>query len=108
MVQVNGGWRHTAAVTSEGHLYTWGWNRFGQLGLGHLDDVCEPSEVTSFSRADAAIALVTCGWRHTIAVTADGAVYSWGRGVNGQLGHGANLDVYAPPLAALPRERPRG
>lgn len=29
------GWRHTAAVDAEGRLYTWGWNKYGQLGLGN-------------------------------------------------------------------------
>lgn len=40
-----GGWRHTMAVTREGKLYAWGWNRFGQLGLGHTHDVKTPTPV---------------------------------------------------------------
>ncbi len=36
---------------------------------------------------------LACGWRHTIAVTANGCVFSWGRGVNGQLGQGSEDDV---------------
>lgn len=39
------------------------------------------------------VALLACGWRHTVAVTEAGEVYSWGRGVNGQLGHGAEQDL---------------
>jgi hypothetical protein len=30
------------------------------------------------------VALLACGWRHTLAVTAEGQVYAWGRGVNGE------------------------
>ena len=37
---------------------------------------------------------VACGWRHTVATTMRGNVYSWGRGTSGQLGHGDALDRY--------------
>jgi len=37
---------------------------------------------------------VSCGWRHTIAVTERENVYSWGRGANGQLGNGETRDRY--------------
>jgi alpha-tubulin suppressor-like RCC1 family protein len=33
------------AVTSAGKLFAWGWNRFGQLGLGHSHDVQLPTQV---------------------------------------------------------------
>lgn len=39
---------------------------------------------------------VTCGWRHTVAITDRGNVYSWGRGINGQLGHGDTADRCFP------------
>ncbi|GFR49977.1 hypothetical protein Agub_g12119, partial [Astrephomene gubernaculifera] len=50
------------------------------------------------------VAAVACGWRHTLAVTAGGEVFSWGRGVNGQLGQGSEQDLHEPTLlAALSR-----
>ena len=42
--------------------------------------------------SEAVVAQVACGWRHTVAVTAEGRVYSWGRGVDGQLGLGEECD----------------
>jgi alpha-tubulin suppressor-like RCC1 family protein len=33
--------------------------------------------------AGARVVALACGWRHTLAVTARGEVYAWGRGVNG-------------------------
>jgi hypothetical protein len=48
----------------------------------------------------ARVALLACGWRHTVVVTATGTVYSFGRGVNGQLGHGGEADVATPTLVA--------
>ena len=35
---------------------------------------------------------ITAGWRHSLAVTADGAFYAWGRGCSGQLGLGGSSD----------------
>jgi hypothetical protein len=44
------------------------------------------------------IVLLACGWRHTVAVSAAGRVFSWGRGVNGQLGHGDERDLWVARL----------
>jgi alpha-tubulin suppressor-like RCC1 family protein len=46
------------------------------------------------------VQLLSCGWRHTIAVTAAGEVFSWGRGVNGQLGHAELKDTCAAPASS--------
>lgn len=47
--------------------------------------------------SDTPVGRVACGWRHTVAVTAAGReVYSWGRGVNGQLGLGGEADEDSP------------
>lgn len=35
---------------------------------------------------------ISCGWRHTLAVTDKDNVFSWGRGTSGQLGHGDSID----------------
>lgn len=81
---VAGGWRHTAAVDADGNVYSWGWNKFGQLGLGDTTDRNAPARVTEGIGGRRA-ALLACGWRHTVVVTADGALWSWGRGTNFQL-----------------------
>ncbi|XP_058735597.1 ultraviolet-B receptor UVR8-like isoform X3 [Vicia villosa] len=88
--QVSGGWRHSMALTSSGQLFGWGWNKFGQIGIGNNFDCCSPMLV-NFPRAQ-----ISCGWRHTVAVTNLANVYSWGRGTNGQLGHGDTIDRNVP------------
>ncbi|KAG1657956.1 hypothetical protein FOA52_004727 [Chlamydomonas sp. UWO 241] len=96
VVRVAGGWRHTMAADSDGVLYAWGWNKFGQLGLGDCDDRSAPTVVSL--PGGGTVAALACGWRHTMASTTDGRVYSWGRGVNGQLGHGKEEDKNTPTL----------
>lgn len=38
---------HMAAITTEGNLYTWGKNKWGQLGLGHTKDQYFPLQVNN-------------------------------------------------------------
>lgn len=96
IIRVAGGWRHTMAADQEGRLYAWGWNKFGQLGLGDTEDRSAPTPVAAL--AGKAVSRLACGWRHTLCVTSAGEVYSWGRGVNGQLGQGEEADLYGPTL----------
>ncbi|RDX74543.1 Ultraviolet-B receptor UVR8, partial [Mucuna pruriens] len=94
--QVSGGWRHSMALTSSGQLLGWGWNKFGQIGVGNNFDFCSPVQV-NFPN-DQKVQQISCGWRHTIAVTERENVYSWGRGANGQLGHGETIDRNVPTI----------
>ncbi|RZC13221.1 Ultraviolet-B receptor UVR8 [Glycine soja] len=94
--QVSGGWRHSMALTSSGQLLGWGWNKFGQIGVGNNFDCCSPMQV-NFPH-DQKVQMISCGWRHTIAVTERENVYSWGRGANGQLGNGETIDRNVPTI----------
>ncbi|KAL2498540.1 Ultraviolet-B receptor UVR8 [Abeliophyllum distichum] len=94
--QISGGWRHTMALTTNGELYGWGWNKFGQVGVGDNVDHCSPVQV-KFPH-DQKVVCISCGWRHTLAVTEMQNVFSWGRGTNGQLGHGDTVDRNVPKI----------
>ncbi|EEF39472.1 ultraviolet-B receptor UVR8 [Ricinus communis] len=94
--QISGGWRHTMAVTSDGKLYGWGWNKFGQVGVG--DNVDRSSPVQVKLPLEQKVILISCGWRHTLAVTERQNVFSWGRGTNGQLGNGECTDRNVPVI----------
>jgi alpha-tubulin suppressor-like RCC1 family protein len=39
---------------------------------------------------------VACGWEHTVAIRADGTLWSWGWNGNGQLGDGTQIDRHSP------------
>ena len=49
--------------------------------------------------ADQRIVVVSAGTRHSLAITADGAVFTWGKGEHGCLGHGEDL-----PNQLLPKK----
>ena len=76
------GWTHSAAIT-DGRVWTWGDNAWGQLGQPDAGRALRPRPVGGISRAVA----VAASW-HTLALTADGQVFAWGRNTFGQLGNG--------------------
>jgi hypothetical protein len=88
---------HTAAITSEGRLYTWGCGLAGQLGHGadaHL--VTHPQLVRGLSSAGMRVTHVSCGPYHTAATTQQGLLFTWGCGLFGRLGHGDTVSVFTP------------
>ncbi|KAJ7950266.1 Ultraviolet-B receptor UVR8 [Quillaja saponaria] len=63
---VSCGARHSAVLTEDGQLFTWGWNKYGQLGLGDSVDRNIPCQV---SIGDCLPIDVACGWWHTLVLT---------------------------------------
>jgi len=79
---------HTAVVTIEGELWVCGQGRFGQLGLGDQDNRLAPMLVgaeTAFGGLQ--VLTAGCGLNYTLAVTKDGALWTFGWGTHGALGH---------------------
>jgi len=79
--------RHTLALTSDGKVYAWGNNRYGQLGNGHFglnEKELRPIQVAGLTD----IAAIAAGWDHSMALSRNGTVYSWGSRSHGQLGDG--------------------
>ncbi|XP_027772775.1 ultraviolet-B receptor UVR8 isoform X3 [Solanum pennellii] len=60
---VSCGARHTAVITGDSKVFCWGWNKYGQLGLGDVIDRNIPSQV---SVDDHVPITVACGWWHTL------------------------------------------
>lgn len=79
---------HTAAITSDGALYTWGNGRHGRLGLGTDANQTSPSLVEVLR--DEKVTQVATGEAHMIALTESGKVFAWGRGPALGLGDGVN------------------
>ncbi|CAH1268469.1 HERC2 [Branchiostoma lanceolatum] len=87
---------HSAAVTSNGELYTWGLGEYGRLGHGDNTTQLRPKQVKSL--AGQRVIQVACGSRdaQTLALTDEGNVYSWGDGDFGKLGRGGSEGCNQP------------
>jgi hypothetical protein len=83
---VSAGELHSAVVTLDGDLYTWGDGFCGQTGHGDKRPQLVPKQVTQGGLEDECVSSVSCGARHTLCVTEDGEVFSFGLGHFGVLG----------------------
>ena len=81
-VQVAAGKWHALALKADGTVWSWGWNRYGQLGNSTFDDSNTPVQVTGLT----GIVSIACGKYHSLAVKSDGTVWAWGYNLNGELG----------------------
>ncbi|PON33019.1 Regulator of chromosome condensation 1/beta-lactamase-inhibitor protein II [Parasponia andersonii] len=59
---VSCGARHSIISTEDGQLFSWGWNKYGQLGLGDSVDRSTPSQVSITVMPKN----IACGWWHTL------------------------------------------
>lgn len=84
------------AITDCGSVYAWGDNEEGQLGIGHNTSQVEPCLIATLHGKK--IVQVSGGIAHTLALTKDGEVYSWGWNNRGQLGLGFFQNTTQPTL----------
>ncbi|RLN96461.1 hypothetical protein BBJ28_00010026, partial [Nothophytophthora sp. Chile5] len=89
-------YHHSAVVSSNGELLTFGMNDCGQLGLDHTQHQHTPQLVDAL--ASQVVTKVACGLYHTVAITAGGEVYAFGKNDYGQLGVGHVRNVKMPTL----------
>eukprot|EP00826_Nyctotherus_ovalis_P011536 TRINITY_DN12999_c0_g1_i16.p1 TRINITY_DN12999_c0_g1~~TRINITY_DN12999_c0_g1_i16.p1 ORF type:complete len:343 (-),score=56.81 TRINITY_DN12999_c0_g1_i16:64-1092(-) len=98
-VQISCGWGHTAAVMSNGELYTWGVGEYGALGLEGTESQWVPAKVSVGRK----VAEAKCGTRHTAVVDEEGRLYMCGSGDAGQLGTGSRQRELLPKeITSLP------
>ena len=84
----------SAAIKTDGTLWTWGQNDSGQLGLGDSIKRSSPTQVGALTNWSNIV--VNSGGNALLAVKNDGTLWSWGNGIFGQLGH-SNTSNYNSP-----------
>ena len=81
---------HTAAIKTDGSLWSWGDNTWMQLGDGTYEDRHEPVKIMDDVQS------VSLGAFHSAAIKTDGSLWLWGRNNKGQLGDGSINDRHEP------------
>ncbi|KAI2656030.1 RCC1 and BTB domain-containing protein 2 [Labeo rohita] len=120
VTEVACGSHHTIALTTEGEVYAWGYNNSGQVGSGSTANQPTPRRVSSCLQNKVVVNIacgqlcsmavldngeVACGYAHTLALTDEGFVYSWGANSYGQLGTGNKSNQAVPTLINMDKER---
>ena len=95
IIQISTGKLHTLALTKNGEIYAFGNNDYGQLGLGH--NIIQIMSIL-VTEAPNNIIQTAIGSNHSLCLTNDGHIYSFGKNENGQLGLGDNNDKNIPTL----------
>ena len=95
--KISCGGDHNIAISNNNNLYSWGWNGYGQLGLGDADDRLTPTLIPLNISNDIKIKLIEAGkYAHSLLVTSNGRLMTWGWNEHGQLGYGDIHSRYSP------------
>jgi len=98
---VSCGMDHTAALTRDGGVFTFGAGMYGQLGHGSLVNEMLPRMVLELMGST--VTQISCGRCHTLAfIPSQGRVYAFGLGGSGQLGLKSSNNMNSPQPVAGP------
>jgi len=85
------GSEHNLVLTKDNKIYSWGNGYYGSLGHGDNKHLDSPKEIEFISKLNKEIVDIACGGYHSMALTGDGELYSWGWAELGQLGLSSNI-----------------
>ena len=83
-----GGNGSSYALKKDGSLWAWGLNKYGQLGIGTLENSKTPVEV---AKGTGKWKKISCGGEHILALKEDGTLWAWGDNTSGELGTGDTI-----------------
>jgi alpha-tubulin suppressor-like RCC1 family protein len=85
-----------AGIKTDGTLWTWGQNTYGQLGIGATSVGTSTSSPVQTVASGTNWKTVSCGTQHTYAIKTDGTLWTWGTNAYGQLGDNTIVDKNSP------------
>ena len=97
--QVSSGSGNTAAIKTDGTLWTWGNGGYGQLGNA-VTTGNRSTPVTTFA-GGTNWKQVSCSSAHTAAIKTDGTLWTWGNGGNGRLGNAVTTGSISTPVTTF-------
>lgn len=78
IVSIDSGYSHTIALDSEGKVYSWGDNGWGQLGNGSFLNEDFPIQVEGVLTEENIVS-ISAGHNYSFAINSEGEVYTWGK-----------------------------
>jgi alpha-tubulin suppressor-like RCC1 family protein/Leucine-rich repeat (LRR) protein len=101
VVALSAGMGHSLALDLAGQVWAWGFNQYGQLGLGNTNNYYTPNKITAINNIHS---ISAGGWFSLATKADDGTLWSWGNDYFGQLGQGnplANQTPHSSPVEVL-------
>lgn len=92
-LQIAAGFHHSLALKADGSVWSWGYNRNGQLGDGSQIEKSSPVQVLP---PGSGVIQVAAGKIYSLALKEDGSVWGWGSNIWGQMADGTKIDRLSP------------
>ncbi|KAH9425627.1 RCC1 and BTB domain-containing protein 2 [Dermatophagoides pteronyssinus] len=94
LIKLCSGQLFVLALTKNGRCYSWGDNRFGQLGLSRSNShIGKPSLINAIKDP---IVDLACGLHHSLILTVTNHLYSFGSNLTGSVGNGTTFHQLKP------------
>ncbi len=93
VIAVSAGGQYNLALKSDGTVWAWGNNDYGQLGKGDTISAFTPTKIDTLTN----IVAISAGSYFALALKGDGSVWAWGDNSFGQLGDGTTLNKRRKP-----------
>lgn len=94
IVKIAAGGCHSVVLSSDGEVYAAGHNTYGQLGSNGTVSSAQYNKVLRTENLH--ISSIAAGDWHSVLLSSDKKVYTFGNSGFGQLGHGVKIDVRVP------------
>jgi|GEM_PF-6254960 len=97
---VDAGLSHSLGLREDGSLWAWGYNTYGQLGIGSNvpDRLLVPTLVDEGTGWGGKFVQISSTAHHNIAIKANGSVWGWGWNAYGNVGNGNQVNVAIPTV----------
>ena len=98
---ISAGGNHSLVLDHAGKVHSFGENGYGQLGLNSTTNKMTPQLIAEIIGGKTIIE-ISAGQHHSLVLDDVGDVYSFGRGIYGQLGHGDDNNINLPKKIDMP------
>ena len=90
--EVHAGQGHSIGIKEDSTLWAWGFNTYGQLGIGNTTNQSSPVQIGNLHDWLTA----SCGGVHTLVLKADSTLWAFGYNFTGELGDSTTIQSNVP------------
>ena len=93
---ISSGGYHSLIIDENNDIYSFGYNKYGQLGLGNNINRNIPEKIPIIDTNIIKVKAISAGKFHSLIIDENNDVYSFGNNKHGQLGLGDNISRFIP------------